>query len=79
MERIQRAANMTVPELSDLLHEIRLKELGKATLQKGKRGDLIELCKKTSGMDVLDRNYLINMEGMRQLRGHSKKLSKGAS
>lgn len=33
MERIQRAANMTVPELSDLLHEIKLKELGKATLQ----------------------------------------------
>lgn len=68
LERIQRIATKMVPELLNLSYETRLGELGLPTLkERRERGDLMALYRNTSGMDVLDRNYSIEMEGRRRL------------
>ena len=81
LERIQRVSAKMVPELRELTHEDRLKEMGLPTLQeKRERGDLITLYKIVNGMKKLYTQNLVMMEEeTRQMRGHSKKIKKRVS
>lgn len=55
-----------------------MEDLGPPTLEQRRgRGELITLYRNTSGMDVLEGNYLIRTEGRRQLTGHGEGLRKG--
>ena len=57
LERIQRRATKTIPELRDLSYEERLKECGLTTLEtRWLRGDQIEVFKILNGYKNVDRN-----------------------
>ena len=69
-----------VPELKNLTHEERLKEMQLNTLEERKeRRNLIAIYKFMNNMEKIDRKYFIlrRKEGAENLRGHKKKLQKG--
>lgn len=74
-ERIQRIVTKMAPGPSRMSNETELEGPGSSTPEERReKGNLISLYKETSGLEILDRNYLIKMEGRQQPRGHGKAL-----
>ena len=77
LERIQRRATKTIPELRDLSYEERLKECGLTTLETRRlRGDQIEVFKILNGYENIDRNMFFSLKKDSRTRGHEVKLVK---
>ena len=66
-----------IPELSELIYDDRLREMGLTTLQdRRERGALITLYNIVNGIEKLDEQNLEIEEETRQKRGHSRKIRK---
>ena len=67
LERIQRRATKTIPELRDLSYESHLLQCGLTTLETRRlRGDKIEVFKIVNGYEDVDRNMFFKLkEGSR--------------
>ena len=66
-----------VPELRKLTYEDKLKEMGLPTLQDRRERDIITLYKIVNDIEKLEKQNLVMMEEIRQMRGHSRKIRVG--
>ena len=77
LERIQRRATKTIPELRDLRYEERLKECGLTTPETRRlRGDQIEVFKILNGYENIDRNICFSLKKDSRTRGYEVTLVK---
>ena len=71
LERIQRRATKTIPELRDLSNENRLLQCGLTTLETRRlRGDQIEVFEIVNGYEDVDRNMFFKLKESSRTRGH---------
>ena len=77
LERIQRRATKTIPELRDLSYESRLLQCGLTTLETRRlRGDKIKVFKIVNGYEDVDRNMFFKLKEGSKTRGHKAALVK---
>ena len=77
IEKVQRRATKLIPSLRNLCYEDRLRKLKPPSLcHRRRRGDMIQVCKITSGIERIDPQLFVCRPEKSSTNGYSQKLTK---